>query len=167
MGQTCRAWVGPIGQVRPGSICSNLVLCSPCLVCDPGSLISAHTELELLASSNSTDFNLKTYCVGNNSNLVTYKLIPTMRKRTTICIIGVWFIASTTTRGKLKLSSASNSRNIRTNKREMIDIIIVGLSAKIREHRRCRGKKRFSEQSRRRFPKILYASYPVQGHEET
>ena len=70
-------------------------------------------------------------------------------------------------RRKLKVSSASNSRNIRTNKRERIDIITVGLLAEIREHRQCRGKKRFSEQSRRRFPKILYASYPVQGHEET
>jgi hypothetical protein len=99
--------------------------------------------------------------VGNKRNLVTHKLIPTMRKRTTIRTIGVWFITSTTIWCKLKLSGASNSRNIRTNNIERIDILIVGLSTEIHKHRRHRGKKMFSEQSRWRFSKTLYASYPM------
>jgi hypothetical protein len=99
--------------------------------------------------------------IGNNRNLVTHKLILTMRKRTTTCIIGVWFITSTTIEGKLKLSSASSSRNTRTNNRERIDILTVGLLAEIREHGWCRGKNTFSEQSRQCFPKTLYASYLV------
>jgi len=52
-----------------------------------------------------------------------------MRKRTTTCIIDVWFNTSTMTRGKFELSSASSSRNIRTNNRERIDILTVRLSA--------------------------------------
>ena len=80
--------------------------------------------------------------VENNSNLVTHKLISIMRKRTTTCIIGVWFNTSTMIRDKLKLSSASNRRNTRMNNWESVGILTVRFSAleSLRSEERRVGK---------------------------
>jgi hypothetical protein len=66
---------------------------------------------------------------------VMHKLIPTMRKRTTVYTKGEWFITSTTIWDKVELSSASNSRNVRTNNRENIHSYsgVVGANNSVKE----------------------------------
>jgi hypothetical protein len=90
------------------------------------------------------------WIVENNSNLVTQKLIPTMRKRTTTYIIGVWFNTSTTIRDKLKFPSASNKRKAKTNNKEIIYILTVGLLRVDEGGRRRRPADTGVERGRRR-----------------
>jgi len=86
-----------------------------------------------------------------------HRLILTIRKRPTTCITDIWIKTSTTIRDKVMASSASNRKNARTNNKEKIDILIVGLSTRRNKKETVDGDRQTSGVERRRRPAVTTA----------